>query len=160
MFSAPGGNASPLASRSAWSDRSRSIPITSRSRLPSCLSVLPEPPRRVPPIHAHEGRRLAERLIDELPSCTVSEIARRRRLCADGGLAYFDTDGANKGGTEGINGLVESGRSIAKGSATSSTTVSGCYSSPAASTLHLTYNSEEPDSDSWLDCALGPDRRL
>lgn len=71
--------------------------------------------------HQHtpaQGRRLAEKLIDSLPSCPIAEIARLgktlRRWRAEF-LAYFDTDGASNGGTEAVNGLIELGRRIARG---------------------------------------------
>lgn len=64
------------------------------------------------------GRRLAEQLIQKLPSCPIPEIARlgktlRRSRTAF--LAYFDTDGASNSGTEAINGIIELGRRIARG---------------------------------------------
>ena len=67
---------------------------------------------------AAQGRRLAERLIDSLPSSPIPEIARlgkplRRWKTAF--LAYFDTDGASTGGTEVINGIIELGRRIVRG---------------------------------------------
>ncbi|MFC5318251.1 ISL3 family transposase [Brachybacterium alimentarium] len=52
-----------------------------------------------------QGRRLAERLIDTLPSCPIPEIARlgkTLRRWKTAFLAYFDTDGASNGGTEAI----------------------------------------------------------
>ncbi|WP_193119640.1 transposase, partial [Brachybacterium tyrofermentans] len=65
-----------------------------------------------------QGRRLAERLIDRLPSCPIPEIARlgkTLRRWKKAILAYFDTDGASNGGTEAINGIIELGRRIARG---------------------------------------------
>ena len=65
-----------------------------------------------------QGRRLAERLIDTLPSCPIPEIARlgkTLRRWKTAFLAYFDTDGASNGGTEAINGIIELGRRIARG---------------------------------------------
>lgn len=64
------------------------------------------------------GRRLAEQLIERLPSCPISEIARLGKTLRRGRtafLAYFDTDGASNGGTEAINGIIELGRRIAAG---------------------------------------------
>ena len=65
-----------------------------------------------------QGRRLAQRLIDTLPSCPIPEIARlgkTLRRWRTAFLAYFDTDGASNGGTEAINGIIELGRRIARG---------------------------------------------
>lgn len=65
-----------------------------------------------------QGRRLAQRLIDTLPSCPIPEIARlgkTLRRWKTAFLAYFDTDGASNGGTEAINGIIELGRRIARG---------------------------------------------
>ncbi|MDK7741412.1 ISL3 family transposase [Helcobacillus massiliensis] len=64
------------------------------------------------------GRRLAEQLIERLPSCPIPEIARlgkTLRRWKNAFLAYFDTDGASNGGTEAINGIIELGRCIARG---------------------------------------------
>nr|WP_318152450.1 transposase [Brachybacterium huguangmaarense] len=65
------------------------------------------------------GRRLAEQLIEKLPSCLIPEIARlgkTLRRWRTAFLAYFDTDGASNGGTaEAINGIIELGRRIARG---------------------------------------------
>jgi len=64
------------------------------------------------------GRRLAEQLIEKLPSCPIPEIARlgkTLRSWKTAFLAYFDTAGASNGGTEAINGIIELGRRIARG---------------------------------------------
>nr|WP_311201122.1 transposase [Brachybacterium paraconglomeratum] len=64
------------------------------------------------------GRRLAEQLIEKLPSCPIPEIARlgkTLRRWRTAFLAYFDTDGASNGGTEAINGIIKLGRRIARG---------------------------------------------
>ena len=64
------------------------------------------------------GRRLAQQLIETLPSCPIPEIARlgkTLRRWKSALLAYFDTDGASNGGTEAINGVIELGRRIARG---------------------------------------------
>lgn len=93
------------------------------------------------------GRRLAEQLIQKLPSCPIPEIARlgkTLRRWRTAFLAYFDTDGASNGGTKAINGFIELGRRIARGFRASSTTAFACSSSPAASTPHPTLNSEDP----------------
>lgn len=65
-----------------------------------------------------QGRRLAEKLINSLPSCPIPEIARLGRTLRRWKtefLAYFKTHGASNGGTEAINGLIELGRHIARG---------------------------------------------
>nr|WP_197709444.1 transposase [Tessaracoccus timonensis] len=65
-----------------------------------------------------QGRRLAEKLIDSLPSCPIPEIARLGKTLhrwRTAFLAYFDTDGASNGGTEPVNGLIELSRRIARG---------------------------------------------
>lgn len=64
------------------------------------------------------GRRRTEQLIEKLPSCPITEIARlgkTLRRWRTAFLAYFDTDGASNGGTEAINGIIELGRRIARG---------------------------------------------
>lgn len=64
------------------------------------------------------GRRLAEQLIEKLPSCPIPEIARlgkTLRRWRTAFLAYFDTHGASNGGTEAIDGIIELGRHIARG---------------------------------------------
>ena len=65
-----------------------------------------------------QGRRLAEQLIQKLPSCPIPEIARlgkTLRRWKTAFLAYFGTDGASNGGTEAVNGVIELGRRIARG---------------------------------------------
>ncbi|WP_260848333.1 transposase [Brevibacterium aurantiacum] len=57
------------------------------------------------------GRRLADQLIEKLPSCPIPEIARLGKTAF---LAYFDTGGASNGGTEAINGIIELGRRTAR----------------------------------------------
>ena len=54
-----------------------------------------------------QGRRLAARLIESLPTCPIPEIAqlgRTLRKWKDALDAYFDTGGASNGPTEAING--------------------------------------------------------
>lgn len=87
-----GRNASPRASRPDWKPHSQPTPA--------------------------QGRRLAETLIESLPSSPIAEIARLGRTLRrwkTAFLAYFDTDGARNGGTEAINGIIELGRRIARG---------------------------------------------
>jgi transposase len=64
------------------------------------------------------GRRIAEEIIATFPSCPIPEIARLGRTLRrwkEAFLAYFTTSGANNGGTEAINGLIELHRRIARG---------------------------------------------
>lgn len=64
------------------------------------------------------SRRLAEKLIEKLPSCPIPKIARlgeTLRRWRTAFVAYFDTHGASNGWTEAINGIIELGRRIARG---------------------------------------------
>jgi len=52
------------------------------------------------------------------PGCPIKEIARLGRTLRqwkDTYLGYFTTGGANNGGTEAINGIIELHRRIARG---------------------------------------------
>jgi transposase len=65
-----------------------------------------------------DGRKLAEQLLTALPACPIKEIRRLRRTLRQwrsAFLGYFDTGGANNGGTEAINELIELHRRIARG---------------------------------------------
>ena len=65
-----------------------------------------------------DGRALAEQALDSFASCPIPEIARLGRTLRTWRrefLAYFDTGGANNGGTEAVNGLIELHRRIARG---------------------------------------------
>ncbi len=65
-----------------------------------------------------EGRRVAEQILASFPSCPIPEIARLGRTLKqwrEPFLAYFTTGGANNGGTEAINGLIELHRRVARG---------------------------------------------
>ena len=65
-----------------------------------------------------QGQRLAARLIESLPACSIPEIARLGRTLRkwkDAFLAYFDTGGASNGPTEAINGIIELGGRAARG---------------------------------------------
>ena len=69
------------------------------------------------PSHA-DGRRVAEKILASFPTCPVPEIARLGRTLnqwRDAFLGYFTTGGANNGGTEAINGLIELARRVARG---------------------------------------------
>ena len=59
-----------------------------------------------------QGRYLAARLVERLPTSPIPEIARLGRTLRkwkDAFLAYFDTAGASNGPTEAINGIIELG---------------------------------------------------
>ena len=65
-----------------------------------------------------QGQRLAARLIESLPACSIPEIARLGRTLRkwkDALDAYFDTEGAINSPTEAINGIIELGRRTARG---------------------------------------------
>lgn len=65
-----------------------------------------------------DGRRVAEKILASFPSCPIPEIARLGRTLnrwRDAFLGYFTTGGANNGGTEAINGLIELHRRVARG---------------------------------------------
>jgi transposase len=64
------------------------------------------------------GRRIAIQVLDTFASCPIPEIARLGRTLRQWRrefLGYFDTGGANNGGTEAVNGLIELHRRIARG---------------------------------------------
>jgi transposase len=65
-----------------------------------------------------QGRALAEKVLASFPTCPIAEIARFGRTLRQWStqlLAYFATSGANNGGTEAVNGLIELHRRIARG---------------------------------------------
>ena len=67
---------------------------------------------------AATGRKPAEKVLASFPSCPIPEIAplgRTPKQWADAFLGYFRTGGANNGGTEAVNGLIELHRRIARG---------------------------------------------
>ena len=69
------------------------------------------------PSHA-DGRRIAEKILATFPSCPIPEIARLGRTLnqwKDAFLGYFTTSGANNGGSEALNGLIELARRVARG---------------------------------------------
>ncbi len=69
------------------------------------------------PTHA-DGKQIAEKILASFPTCPIPEIARLGRTLnqwKDAFLGYFTTAGANNGGTEAINGLIELARRVAKG---------------------------------------------
>jgi len=64
------------------------------------------------------GRRIAEKVIESFHTCPIPEIARLGRTLKqwkEAFLGYFTTGGANNGGTESINGLIELARRVARG---------------------------------------------
>ena len=64
------------------------------------------------------GRDIALKILDSFPSCPIPEIARLGRTLAqwrEAFLAYFSTGGANNGGAEAVNGLIELHRRVARG---------------------------------------------
>jgi len=57
-------------------------------------------------------------VIASFPTCPIPEIARLGRTLKqwrEPFLAYFATAGANNGGTEAVNGLIELHRRVARG---------------------------------------------
>jgi len=66
----------------------------------------------------HAGKRIALRVLDTFHTCPIPEIARLGRTLRSWRqqvLAYFETERANNGGTEAINGIIELHRRIARG---------------------------------------------
>ena len=64
------------------------------------------------------GRGIGEKILYSFASCPIPEVARLGRTLKQWRaefLGYFDTDGANNGGTEAINGLIELHRRVARG---------------------------------------------
>ncbi len=64
------------------------------------------------------GRTIAEKVLASFTSCPIPEVARLGRTLKQWRtefLGYFDTGGANNGGTEAINGLIELHRRVARG---------------------------------------------
>lgn len=65
-----------------------------------------------------QGKRELFATITSMLSCLVAEVARLGRTLKAWKkelAGFFDTDGANNGGTEAINGLIELHRRIARG---------------------------------------------
>ena len=79
-----------------------------------------------------DGRRVAEKILATFPSCPIPEIARLGRTLnqwRDAFLGYFTTGGANNGGTESINGLIELARPVVRGFRDPDNIASECSSS-------------------------------
>lgn len=65
-----------------------------------------------------KGRRRAEKILDAFHTCPIPEVARLGRTLRrwrQAFLAYFDTDRANNGGTEAVNGIIELHRRTREG---------------------------------------------
>jgi transposase len=65
-----------------------------------------------------DGRRQAERLLEQMPSCPIPEIARLGRTLRSWRtefLAYFDTNRTSNGPTEAMNLLIEKIRRVGHG---------------------------------------------
>ncbi len=94
--------------------RGRRPPLGSHHR----LALLPTAPLDLPRPQPAAGRRLAEKVIDTLPTCPIPEIARLGRTLRawrEQVLAYFTTGGVSNGGTEAINLIIEKTRRLAHG---------------------------------------------
>lgn len=94
------------------------------------------------------GRRLAEQLIEKLPSCPIPEIARLGKTLPAGGQRSWPTSAPTARATAAprpSTGSLNSAAASPAASGTSSTTASAFSSSLAASTPHPTLNSEKPD---------------
>jgi len=64
------------------------------------------------------GKAIAEKILDTFHTCPIPEVARLGRTLRqwrEAFLGYFTTHGANNGGTEAINGLIELHRRVARG---------------------------------------------
>ena len=64
------------------------------------------------------GRAIAEKILNSFTSCPIPEVARLGRTLKqwrEAFLGYFTTEGANNGGTEAMNGLIELHRRVARG---------------------------------------------
>jgi transposase len=65
-----------------------------------------------------DDKQIAEQIVATFPNCPITEIARLGRTLRqwkDTDLGYFTTGGANNGGTEAVNGIIELHRRIARG---------------------------------------------
>ncbi|HRA07891.1 ISL3 family transposase [Phycicoccus elongatus] len=64
------------------------------------------------------GRAIAEQVLDSFTTCPIPEVKRLGKTLTQWRnefLGYFDTGGANNGGSEAVNGLIELHRRIARG---------------------------------------------
>ncbi|WP_222842977.1 transposase, partial [Bowdeniella nasicola] len=65
-----------------------------------------------------EGRRIAEKVVNTFHTCQIPEVARLGRTLRrwkSAFLAYFTTGRSSNGGTEGVNGIIELHRRLARG---------------------------------------------
>ena len=65
-----------------------------------------------------EGRRIAEKVVNTFHTCPIPEVARLGRTLRrwkSAFLAYFTTGRSSNGGTEGVNGIIELHRRLARG---------------------------------------------
>ncbi|PID53367.1 MAG: ISL3 family transposase, partial [Micrococcales bacterium] len=65
-----------------------------------------------------QAQATATKILASFPTCPIPEIARLGRTLnqwREAFLAYFTTNGADNGGTEAINGLIELPRRVARG---------------------------------------------
>ena len=70
------------------------------------------------PLSQAAGRAIAEKVLASFTTCPIPEVKRLGKTLTQWRnefLGYFDTDGANNGGTEAVNGLIELHRRIARG---------------------------------------------
>ena len=114
---APGRNTSPTGRRPASRRRSPPTNDTSKPNSPGTAPNSCAPSIYHQPCHA-DGRRVAEQILASFPTCPIPEIARLGRTLnqwREAFLGYFTTSGANNGGTEAINGLIELARRVARG---------------------------------------------
>ena len=78
---------------------------------------MPHQPPALVSARLQSGRRAAF-ILDSFAGCPIPDIARLGRSLRQWRrefLGYFETDGANNGGTEAANGLIELHRRIARG---------------------------------------------
>lgn len=64
------------------------------------------------------GKAIAEKVLASFTSCPIPEVARLGRTLKqwrEALLGYFSTGGANNGGAEAVNGLIELHRRVARG---------------------------------------------
>ena len=64
------------------------------------------------------GKAIAEKILNSFTSCPIPEVARLGRTLTqwrEAFLGYFSTGGANNGGAEAVNGLIELHRRVARG---------------------------------------------
>lgn len=64
------------------------------------------------------GKAIAEKILNSFTSCPIPEVARLGRTLKqwrEAFLGYFTTEGANNGGAEAVNGLIELHRRVARG---------------------------------------------